>query len=221
MAGVNTAAARQTALFHKHEQAGANLVDHHGWRVPAYFTYAQKEAEQLSKSAGLSDVSWTVKLDLKGYGLKTPPELKASRAWRLGPQHYLATCDPSASEGVLAQLRSFSAPPDLSLPPPVYVTDVTSAYAQFLLAGPRSREVLRKLTSLNVSALANLACGQSSVAHVPSIILRDDLGQIPAFHVLVGREYGQSAWDAILHAGHEFDIAAVGLKALEFLGAGA
>lgn len=214
-------AARQTPLFHRHEQAGASLADHHSWRVPAYFTFAQKEAEQLSKRVALSDVSWMVKLDLKGYGLKTPPDLKQARAWCLGPQHYLATCDPSASESVLAQLKSFSAPPDLSLPPPVYVTDVTSAYAQFLLAGPRSPDVLRKLTSLNVSALANLACGQTSAAHVPSTILRDDLGEVPAFHVLVSREYGESAWDAILHAGHEFHIAPVGLKALEFLGAGA
>jgi glycine cleavage system aminomethyltransferase T len=215
------AAARQTPLFHRHEQAGASLVDHHGWRVPASFTVAEKEAEQLSTSAALSDVSWMVKLDLKGYGLKTPPDVKGARAWCLGPQHYLATCDPSASESVLAQLKSFSAPPDLSLPPPVYVTDVTSAYAQFLLAGPRSRDVLRKLTSLNVSALANLACGQTSVAHISSKILRDDWGEVPAFHILVSREYGESAWDAILHAGHEFHIAPVGLKALEFLGAGA
>jgi glycine cleavage system aminomethyltransferase T len=56
------------------------------------------------------------------------------------------------------------------------------------------------------------------VAHVPGIILRDDLGDIPAYHLLVSREYGESVWDAILHAGHEFHIAPCGLKALEFVG---
>jgi glycine cleavage system aminomethyltransferase T len=95
---------------------------------------------------------------------------------------------------------------------------VTSVYAQFLLAGPRSRDVLRKLTSLNVTTLGNRSCGQASLAHVQGTLLRDDIGDIPAFHILVSREYGESVWDAILHAGHEFHIAPFGLKALEFLG---
>jgi glycine cleavage system aminomethyltransferase T len=209
---------RRTPLFHTHEQSGASLVDHHGWRVPAYFTFAQKEAECLTNSVAVSDVSWMVKLDLKGYGLKTPPRLTDARAWCLGPEHYLVTCLPDLEKDVLTQVGASPAPQDLLLPPPIYVTDVTSVYAQFLLAGPQSRNVLRKLTSLNVTALANLACGQASAAHVPGVILRDDLADIPAYNLLVSREYGESVWDAILHAGHEFQIAPCGLKALEFLG---
>jgi glycine cleavage system aminomethyltransferase T len=191
------AAIRQSPLFHRHEQAGASFVDHHGWRVPAYFTFAQKEAEQLARSVAVGDLSWMVKLDVKGQ----PPETLNGTAWCLGPQHFLVTCNPSA--------------PPLDIP---YVTDVTSVYAQFLLAGPRSRDVLRKLTSLNVTTLGNLACGQANVAHVHGKVLRDDIGDIPAFHILVSREYGESVWDAILHAGHEFHITPFGLKALEFLG---
>lgn len=212
------AAIRQTPLFNKHEQSGASLVDHHGWRVPAYFTFAQREAEHLTNSVAVSDMTWMVKLDLKGFGMKTPPRLTDARAWCLGREHYLVTCLPDVEQAVLAQVNAFPAPQDLLLPPPVYVTDVTSVYAQFLLAGPQSRSVLRKLTSLNVTALGNLACGQASVAHVPGIILRDDLGDTPAYHLLVSREYGESVWDAILHAGHEFHLTPCGLKALEFLG---
>jgi glycine cleavage system aminomethyltransferase T len=215
------AALRQSALFHTHERAGAGLVDHHGWRVAAYYTWAQKEAEQLTKTAALADVSWMVKLDLKGYGLKTPPALNDARAWLLGQQHYLVTCDPAASDGVLKQLRSISAaPPDLSLLPAIYVTDVTSVYSQLLLAGPRGRDVLRKLTSLNVGdgALPNLSCAQANVAHVQSTVLREDLNNIPAFHVLFSRESAESVWEAILHAGHEFQIVPFGLRALELMG---
>ena len=211
-------ATRHTPLFHAHERAGASFAGHHGWQVPAYFTFAQKEAEQLSTSAALGDVSWMTKLDLKGFGLKTPPAIHDGRAWCLGQEHYLVTCNPAARDSVLAQLQSISASPDLSLPPPVYITDVTSVYAQFLLAGPRSRDILRKLTSLNVSSLQTLGCGQASLAHVHSTVLRDDLrGGIPAFHILASREYAESVWEAILHAGHEFHLAPFGLKALEFL----
>jgi len=193
------AALRQSPLFHKHEQAGASFADHHGWRIPAYFTFAQQEAEQLSKSVAVSDVSWMMKLDLKGQ----PPNDIAATAWSLGPQHFLITGPPN-NPAMIA--------------PPASVTDVTSVYAQFLLAGPRSVDVLRKLTSLNATTLPKLVCGQASVAHVPGRVLREDIGTIPGFHILVSREYGESVWDAILHAGHEFHIAPFGLKALEFLG---
>ncbi len=211
------AAIRKSPLFRRHEQTGASFVDHHGWRIPSYFSFAQKEAEQLAKNVAVSDVSWIVKLDLKGYGLKTPPVLENARTWCLGREHYLATCDPALRAAVIQQAQS-SAPADLLLPPPVYVIDVTSVFAQFLLAGPHSRDVLRKLTSLNVRALANLGCGQASIAHVHGTVLREDLGDIPAFHILVSREYGESVWEALLHAGYEFHVMPAGLKAIEFLG---
>jgi len=212
------AAIRQTPLYRMHERAGASFAEHHGWRVPAYFTWAQKEAEQLATSAGISDVSWMTKLDLKGWGTKNLPAVHDARAWCLGPQHYLVTCEPAKRGTVQATLEAVPATDDLSLAPPIYVTDVTSVFAQFLIGGPRSVDVLRKLTSMNVGAWKNLACGQASVAHVHSIVLRDDIDEVPAFHVLVSREYGVSVWEAILHAGHEFHVTPAGFKALEFLG---
>lgn len=162
-----------------------------------------------------------LKIDLKGYGLKGAPALGAGMfPWVLAPLHFLVTADPSAREAVMANLRAlWVAGSDLSLPPPVYITDVTSVYAQFLLAGPRSRDILSKLTSLNLSegSLPDLSCGQSSLAHVRAIILRKDLDEIPAYHLLVSREYGESVWDAVLHAGHEFQLSAFGFEAQRLL----
>ena len=153
----------------------------------------KRKRSNCRRAPALGDVSWMTKLDLKGFGLKTPPAIHDGRAWHFGQEHYLVTCNPAARDSVLAQLTSFSASPDLSLPPPIYITDVTSVYAQFLLAGPRSRDVLRKLTSLNVIRdCRTSAAGRPVVAHVHSIVLRDDLpGGIPAFHLLVSREYAR------------------------------
>jgi glycine cleavage system aminomethyltransferase T len=170
--------------------------------MPAWFTEPEKEAAQLSSSAAVGDLSWMTKLDIKA--CRQYP-LGPARAWCLSPRHYLLTCEPPQRDSVIASL------------PPSYMTDVTSVYAQFLVGGPRSRDILRKLTSLNVGALENLACGQASVAHVHGTVLRDDLGGLPAFHVLVSREYGESVWEALLHAGHEFHAGPCGFKALELL----
>jgi glycine cleavage system aminomethyltransferase T len=183
------------------------MAEYHGWLAAAAFTSEQEEAGLVRQSAGLSDVSWTMKLDLKGPGLNALPALgEGARSWSLGPSHLLVTGDPDMS-------------PSISSSSGVWVTDVTSVFAQFLLAGPASRDVLRKLTSLNVSekALPDSGCGQASLAHVRAIILRQDLGPLPAFHLLVSREYGESVWDSLLHAGSEFRIAQFGLKALQIL----
>ena len=79
--------------------------------------------------------------------------------------------------------------------------------------------MLRKLTSVDVSErpMPDLSCRQTSLAHVGAIILRKDFDGVPAFHVLVSREYGESVWDAILHAGHEFHLSPFGLQAQQLL----
>lgn len=208
---------RHTPLFHAHLQSGAGIMEYHGWQIPAYFGQANEEHQHLLKFAGLSDLTWMTKLDLKGYGVKTLPAAETARTWCIGPQHYLITCDPSRRDSFIANLPSFPASRDLALPPPIYVTDMTSVYAQFLVAGPRAREILHKLTSLNVYALENLTCGRANLAHVHSIVLRDDLNGTLAFHVLVSREYGESVWEAVTHAGREFQLKPFGLQALQLL----
>jgi glycine cleavage system aminomethyltransferase T len=212
---------KHSALFDIQKQAGASFTEHHGWEVPAIYRSAESEAEAVRHRVGVADVSWMVKFDLKGYVLKKDFRLgEKVFCWPLGPLHLLATSDPADRGELLTQLKPFqTAGADLSLPPPVYVTDVTSVYSHFLLAGPKSREVLCKLSSLNVSdrSLPNLACGQSNVAHVRAIVLRQDLNSIPAFQLLVNREYGECVWESVVHAGQEFELEPFGLEPLALL----
>ncbi|HXN22790.1 MAG TPA: hypothetical protein VOA41_08620 [Candidatus Dormibacteraeota bacterium] len=181
---------KRSALFHLHQRAGATFVEYHGWELPAFFASPQQERSQVRESVGLADLSHLAKFDLK-----VKPE---GHCWSLGADHYLVITEPR-------------------LDPPPGATDVTSVYTSFRLAGPRTRDVLNKLTSLNVAdaALPNRSCAQSSLAHVHTIVLREDMGSIPAFHLLVSREYGESVWEAIVHAGNEFHLCPLGLEAVQ------
>ena len=185
-----------SALNHWAEHAGAALTTHFGWRTPARFTDPQQETAQVTTSAGLADLSWMSKFDLKG---------DAKTGWQLGPRHFLITCDPAARP---------------AMPGDALVTDVTSVFAQFLLAGPSARAILAKLSSMNVSegALPDAGCRQTSLAHVHATVARQDLQSIPAFHLLVARDYAEFVWEAVLHAGHEFHLVPFGLDALRALG---
>lgn len=183
---------KRSALYHLHEQAGVQFTGHHGWRIPFSFTSPESEAPQVREQVGLTDLSYRTKFDTK-----TEP---ARPFWRLAANHYLVVGEPP-------------------IDPPSGSTDVTGVYASLFLAGPRSRAVLCKVMSLNVSdvALPNLACAQASLVHVHCIVLREDLGSIPGFHLLISREYGESVWEAIVHAGHEFHLQPFGLGGLRLL----
>src|SRR5262249_53109494 len=104
-------------------------------------------------------------------------------------------------------------------PQTFYTIDVTSVFADFLLIGPRGRDILSKLTSINVSdrALPDGACGQASLAHTQCIVLRNDRGELPAYHLLVARDSGVDVWEALLRAGEEFHLSPVGHHAVEAL----
>ena len=107
-------------------------------------------------------------------------------------------------------------------PPCVHVIDVTSTYAGLLLAGPHSRDVLRRLAAPDVSqaALPNGSCLSAKVAGVHARALRDDLDDTLAYWLFVGAEYAAYAWEAVMHAGHSFGIVPVGSEAARKLRSG-
>ena len=181
---------KRSALYHLHVRSGATFTGHHGWEIPGSFSAPEAEASGARNSVGLADISYRAK-----FQSKSQPE---RYWWRLSSHHYLTIGEPP-----------LDSPPD--------ATDVTSVYANLLLAGPHSQNVLAKLTSLNCERLPNQSCGQASIAHTHAIVLREDLTGVPAFHILVSREYSESVWESIVHAGHEFHLQPFGMKALQLL----
>jgi glycine cleavage system aminomethyltransferase T len=181
---------KRSALYHRHQRSRANFADYHGWLLPASFSTAEAEATQAAESAGLADLSYRSKFET----CSQPPH----SWWRLAEGRYLLTGEPG-------------------IEPPPDAIDLTSVYTNLLLAGPRSRDVLGKLTSLNTSPerLPNNSCAEASVGHVHTIVLREDLPGVPAYHLLVTRDYAESFWEALMHAGHEFALTPMGLQALE------
>lgn len=176
----------------------------HGWTVALRFSNPEDEAAAATQAAGLADVSDLTKVDVSA---AMPPQAPFD-CWTLGRRHYLVTAPAEQRQQVVAALGDTA-------------IDITSAYAGFLLTGPKSRDTLRKLTSLNVSdkAMPNRSCRQAGLAHVHSTIIRKDLGDTVAFTILVARDYAEDVWESILHAGGEFGIAQIGWDALERVGA--
>ena len=212
---------KRTPLYRTSLALGATLTDHAGWQVAARFRSPDEEMHQAQAGVVLADASWLGKLQVQGESLDPAEwEIPGAAVWPLTASDLLVTCKPRDTPAALQALQDRAASASQATESPsIYVTDVTSVYAALLLAGPHSRAVLQRLTALDVSdpALPDLACARTGLAHVHATILRQDLGPIPAYRLLVGWEYGAYAWDSVLHARETFGIAPIGLEALRQL----
>lgn len=56
----------KTVLFEKHQQAGAKMVDFHGWQMPIRYTSQIEEHHAVRKNVGMFDVSHMTIVDVKG-----------------------------------------------------------------------------------------------------------------------------------------------------------
>ena len=220
---------KRTPLYRTALALGATMTGHAGWQVTTHFRSLDEEVQQAQAGVVLADTSWLGKVEARGRYLDpTAWQITGATVWPLAASELLVTCEPPDTPTVLQALQGRAVPLSLgerpgegsnTAPSSLYVTDVTSVYAVLLLAGPRSRAVLQRLTALDVSdaALPDLACARTGLAHVHATILRQDLGPVPAYWLLVGWEYGAYVWDSVLHAGESFSIAPIGLEALHHL----
>ena len=101
----------------------------------------------------------------------------------------------------------------------VTISDVTSAYGVLNVCGPRSREVVQKIsyTDLSNEAFPYLTAQEIDLGHAPVRALRATyVGELGwEFHVPT--EYMRDLYERILEAGAEFEIRDVGYKAVNSL----
>ena len=240
----DTSVMRRSALHAAHVAAGARLGEYDGWQCPEGYAGVEDELHAVRNGVGLADVSPVVKLDVRGNDtlhalarrlvpstpaagsvtrLSTPvPTMEADRQpdgllCCLTQDHARLFVSADAAVGIKARwTRAHAAD---TRPVRARLTDVTSAYTLVQVSGPRSRELLRKLTALDLGAGAfpDLTCAQTSVAGVHTLILRADVRGLLSFQTGCGREFGAFVWDALLDAGNEFDARPFGRTVLRTL----
>ncbi|MGH9033314.1 MAG: aminomethyltransferase family protein, partial [Acidimicrobiia bacterium] len=96
----------------------------------------------------------------------------------------------------------------------VEIANVTGALAAVNVAGPRARELMTRLTELDVSneGFAYLDAKEAHVAGVPSLILRIGFVGELGYEIHCPSPYGESLWDTILEQGQDLGIRPFGLE---------
>ncbi len=219
---------------HKHEASFVNVA---GWECVVNYGNVEHEARTIKDSVGMRDVTPLAKCliegqdssdhiqnafaltQLQGVGTCSVATLRnvAVRLsiLRITADRYLVTASSDCQKILYDALAGNLEPGDC-----VHVTDMTSAYAAFHLIGPKSIEVLKRCASAPLEVMRSRQCLQSPTARVWSLLVRDDVGTLPAWLILVSRDFGEYVWTSILAEGRDFGIGVFGQTAAQLLSAG-
>jgi heterotetrameric sarcosine oxidase alpha subunit len=206
-----------------------------------------REAAAVRASVGVCDVSTLGKIDIQGpdaaalldrvyvnkfstlkvgrarYGLMLREDgfaMDDGTVARLDEQHFIMTTT-TANAGKVMQHLEFCRQvlwPELD----VRLVSVSDQWAQYSVAGPRAREVLRKLADapfdIANEAFPRMAAGQLTICGgVPARLFRVSFSGELAYEIAVPARYGDATIRALMEAGAEFGITPYGTEALNVL----
>jgi sarcosine oxidase, subunit alpha len=233
---------KETAVHDRHVEAGAEFMWAGDWRRPHHYQDPRAECEAVHERVALIDVSSLGKFRIKGPEAVTLLErlypsrvadLKVSRIrygamlndqgvilddgtiCRLAEDEFFVTTTTGGTGAMDQWMRWWLADWGLD----VQLINVSGGYAAVNLAGPRSREVMERLCTIDVSAksLPYLASARAELAGVPALILRIGFVGELSYEIHVPSASGEYVWDRIMEAGRDFGIAAFGLEAQRIL----
>jgi sarcosine oxidase subunit alpha len=135
---------------------------------------------------------------------------------RLADDLYYMTTTSTGSSGVYEWILWWL---QSGWPENVQVVNVTDAYAAINVAGPRSRDLLAKLTDVDMSkeAFPYMHAREGQVAGVPARLLRIGFTGELSYEMHVPASYGQYMWESLMEAGREFGVLPFGLEAQRVL----
>lgn len=137
---------------------------------------------------------------------------------RLGPQHFLVNTTSTGLPRIVAMMEQWLQCewPDLR----VLVDDVTTQWANFTFAGPKSRALLTLLGTdidLAKAALPHMSVASGTVAGCRARILRVSFSGEMSFEINVPARLAASFLRAALDAGQALGVTAYGIEALMIL----
>jgi len=203
-----------------------------------------REVNMVRGAVGVCDVSTLGKIDIQGknaaqlldcvytntlstlpvgkvrYGLMLREDghvMDDGTTARLAPHHFVMTTTTAAAGPVMKHLEFVrqGLRPDWD----VQMISVTEQWAQFAVAGPKSRDLLNVVLDKPVDAQSFpfMACGEVSVSGIPGRLFRISFSGEHAYEVAVPARYGESLFRLLVTHAETLGGGAYGMEALNVL----
>ncbi|HWV57307.1 MAG TPA: glycine cleavage system aminomethyltransferase GcvT [Longimicrobiales bacterium] len=229
---------RRTPLYGEHLKSQAKIVEFAGYHMPVYYpTGIVAEHNAVRNAAGLFDVSHMGVFDISGPGaLDLIQYVTTNDAARIAewhaqytllcqedgcalddcivyrlPDRYMLVVNAGTRERDLEWILKFS---------PAYgatVVDRTDEGALLAVQGPRAEQILSGLVDVDLSGIRYFRCTAANVAGHRAIVSRTGYTGEDGFELYISAESAVPVWRALLDAGDEVGLVAVGLGARDSL----
>ncbi len=227
---------RRSFVYRGLSAAGARLIERDGTAVAGDFGGARDDEFGAARSLGLADLSPLPRTGFKGrdtldwlagHGVAGLDENNkaylqhcGALVARLAPSEVLVLGGIGGDSDLCwrldeAWLREVDGEADLCCYPVLR----REANSCFVVSGARSAAMFAKLCAIDLrpDRFADGRIAQTSLARMSAIIVRADLGPVPAYAVLGDSSLAEYLWGVLTDAMAEFDGQPVGIAALEQL----
>ncbi len=230
---------KKTALNAWHLAHGARMVPFAGWEMPVEYNGVSEEHLAVRTGAGLFDVSHMGEIEIAGkdalaavqhFSSNDASRLKVGQAhysglltskgtfvddmlvYRFGSSHFLLVVNASNADKDFAyiaeQVKAFRD-----------AAAINSSARDELIAvqGPRAREIVQQLTSIELSGIRYYWFAHGEVAGARATLSRTGYTGEDGFEIFVAPAQAVRVWDALLQAGRESGLIPCGLGARDTL----
>jgi len=235
---------RKTPLNALHRRLGAKMVNFGGWDMPVEYPSSGgliAEHKAVRSSVGVFDVSHMGDIRIRsgkvpGGALAAVQHISMNDAsllaigqahysamlypegtfvddvivHRLGPDDYLVVINAGTREKDISWVRQNTREFDCM------VEDLSDAYTQLAIQGPRALDVVQKLTDANFTGIKNYWFTHGTVCGLKNtLIARTGYTGEDGFEIYVpgDRATSEAVWAKVIEAGREFGIVPCGLGA--------
>jgi sarcosine oxidase subunit alpha len=229
-----------------HEMRGAKPLVAGAWIRPDHYGDPASEVLNVRKNVGIIDVTPLGKFDLRGPDVPKLLNHLYINGWddldvgavrygvmcledgvlfddgvtgRLGPERYIMTTTSSGAGGVWERIDNWlqTAHPEWR----VHVNPVTTAYASINVAGPKSRELLLRLTEgvdLSPEVFPYMRVREGRIAGVEGCFMwRIGFTGELSYEIHVPAAYGLHVWETLLEHGADLGVGPFGVEAQRIL----
>jgi len=246
LAGQSFEPVRVSPMQPWHERHGATPLVAGQWIRPDHYGDPAAEARNVRTNVGLIDVTPLGKFDLRGPDVSHLLNLLYINKWsklevgavrygvmcaedgvvfddgvtgRLGEDHYVMTATSSGADSVWQWIESWLQTERADWQ--VLAVPVTSAYASINIAGPKSRELLLRVTEgidLSPEAFPYMRVRSGRIAGVDGCFMwRIGFTGELSYEIHVPAGYGMFLWETLMEVGEDLGVRPFGVEAQRIL----
>ncbi len=228
---------KKTPLYDIHKAHKGQIIEFGGWDMPVFYTGMLNEHRAVREKVGVFDVSHMGEIEVTGRdSLSNLQRLLVSNieALPVSRVKYSVLCYPEGgvvddvtvyrleNDRFLLCVNASNTDKDYQwisqhLEGKATAVNRSSEFAQLAIQGPRSMELLQKLTPLSLGSLKYYWFVLGKIAGVESIISRTGYTGEDGFELYFSPEFAIQVWEYLMAEGEALGIQPIGLGARDTL----